>query len=157
MLGLERILDPHLAQNFWGEVGQTGKANRAALGQAVTNPQDAVVWDADDVTGKGLFGQLAIRRKEHDRSIDADLTAGVLHLQLHAALEPARGQAQERDPVTMVGVHIGLDLKDKAGNLRVARHHVSFSASAQGLQRLGRRRIGPKAREKLIHPEMAQG
>ena len=38
-------------------------------------------------------------------------------------LEFARGQAQERHPVAVVGVHVGLDLEDKAGDFLVAGLH----------------------------------
>ncbi len=46
--------------------------------------------------------------------------AGARLFQLHVAAEFARSQAQERHPVAMVGVHIGLDLEDKAGDFLVA-------------------------------------
>ena len=57
----------------------------------------------------------------------------------------------------MVGVHIGLDLKDKAGDLRITRSDMGIPPRTQGLQGLGRRCIGPKTGQELIHPEMAQG
>ena len=55
--------------------------------------------------------------------VHADGLAGAGLLQLHAAAELARGQAQERHPVAVVGVHIGLDLEDKAGDFLVAGLH----------------------------------
>ena len=52
-----------------------------------------------------------------------DGLAGAGLFQLHVAAELARGQAQERHPVAVIGVHIGLDLEDKAGDFLVAGLH----------------------------------
>ncbi len=116
MLGLQRILDADALQDFRREVGQARKAHQAALRQAVADAQHAMVRNADDVARIGLFGQFAVRGKEHDGGVHRQLLAGVLYLQLHAALEAARGHAEHGDAVAVVGVHIGLNLEDEAGD-----------------------------------------
>ena len=56
----------------------------------------------------------------------------------------------------MIGVHIGLDLEHKARNLWIARDDMGLCPSAQGLERLGRRRIGAKTGQQLINAKMAK-
>ncbi len=156
MLGLERILDAHALQDFRREVGQALEADRTTFRQTVANAQDAVVRDADNVAAIGLFGQLAIRRKEHDRRIDRQLLAGVLHLQLHAALELARAQFQHGDTVAVIGVHIGLDLEDKACDFLFRRLYDRGGPCLFGLDCLRWRGKRPKRRQQLIDAVMAQ-
>jgi len=97
-----------------------------------------VVGNADDIAGEGLLGQFPVRSEEHDGGIDRQLAAGVLDLQLHAPLEAPGAKAQEGDPVPVVGIHIGLDLEDKAGDLGIARDNVGFSSRLGRGHRLGR-------------------
>ena len=92
-------------QDFRREIRQTREAKRATLREAVADAQHAMVGDADDVAGEGLFRQFAVGGEEHDRRIDAHLLAGVLDLELHAAAESSRCQPHEGDPVAVVGVH----------------------------------------------------
>ena len=53
------------------------------------------------------------------------------------AFEDARTHAQKCDAVTVVGVHIGLHLKDKSGNLVVVRRNFTVGGRLQA----GRRRV----------------
>jgi hypothetical protein len=49
----------------------------------------------------------------------------------HAPFEMARGDAEERDPVAVLGVHVGLDLEHEARDLGlVRRHHAGASRAA---------------------------
>ena len=157
MLGLQRVLHADPLQDFRGEVGQAREADGPGLRQAVAHPQDAVVGDADDIAGESLLGQFAVGGEEHDRRVDRQLAAGVLHLELHAARELARAQAQEGDAVTVVGVHVRLDLEDEAGHLRIARDDVSGVATLGRGHRLGRRGVGAEAGQQLVNAEVAQG
>jgi hypothetical protein len=43
--------------------------------------------------------------------LGGERATGAVAGQLHAALEPARGEPHERDAVTVAGVHVGLDLE----------------------------------------------
>ena len=80
-----------------------------------------MIGNADNVAGPGLVHRLALAGEEQDGIVHPDGLAGARLFQLHVAAELARGQAQERHPVAVVGVHIGLDLEDKAGDFLVAR------------------------------------
>ena len=90
VLGLQRILHPHALEDFRGEVGQAGEPQGPAFRETVAHPKDAMVGDADHVARKGVLGQFPIGREEHHRRVDAELLAGVLDFQLHAARKLAR-------------------------------------------------------------------
>ena len=75
-----------------------------------------MVWNADDVAGERLVERFALLRKEEDRRRDVHRLLLAHIEQLHAALEFARAQPHERDPVAVVRVHVGLHLEDKAGD-----------------------------------------
>ncbi len=49
---------------------------------------------------------------------------------LHAALEMARAQAHEGDAVAVLGIHVGLDLEDEAGDLVLRRLDLARRWSA---------------------------
>ena len=84
VLGLERIGTRTRRRISGAKLGRPAKRSVAGLREAVADPQDAMVGDADDVAGVGLLGQLAVGGEEQDRRVDAHLAAGVLDLQFHA-------------------------------------------------------------------------
>ena len=63
---------------------------------------------------------------------------------LHAALKLAGADAQERNAVTVVLIHVGLDLEDKAAELLAARLD-----QLTALRILARQRGGGQAQELL--------
>ena len=71
--------------------------------------------------GPGFVGRAAVARHEGDGVIDRQRLAAVALLDLHAALELARADAQEGDPVAVLGVHVGLDLEHETGEFRLVR------------------------------------
>jgi hypothetical protein len=112
-----------------------------------------VVRDADDVAGKGLVEQLAPLRQEAHHRVRAQLLAGAHHLQAHAALEVARGDAHEGDAVAMRRVHVGLDLEDDAAELLLVRVHGALDGAAVAR----RRRQIDEGVEHLAHAEVVDG
>ena len=46
----------------------------------------------------------------------------------HAALVAPRAQAQEGDAIAMAGIHVGLDLENEAGQLRLGGLHRALAA-----------------------------
>ncbi len=83
----------------------------------------------------------------------SDGLAGAGLFQLHVALEFAGCQPQERHPVAMVGVHIGLDLEDKARDFLIAR----LDGAADGRLIARRRRIARQRVQQLGDAEILQG
>ena len=152
MLLLHGIAQPHAAQDFRREVGNAGEHNAAGLRQGIAHPQHAMVGNADDVAGPGLVHRLALGGKEQDRVVHADGLAGARLFQLHVAFEFAGRQPQKRHPVAVVGVHVGLHFKHKAGDFLVAR----LGGLADGGLLARRRRIFGQRRQQLFHPEILQ-
>jgi hypothetical protein len=77
LLALQRIAQAGDAEEFGREVGDALEGQRFAFGQAVADVQVAVVVDADDVAGDGVFHQHAFVGHEGQR-------VGQLHLAVHA-------------------------------------------------------------------------
>jgi hypothetical protein len=101
--------------------------------------------------GKASSAVMAIgRRRIAART--GDRLAGAHQLGLHAALQLARADAHEGDAVAVVGVHVGLDLEDEAGHLRLGGMHMARcrppgrAAAAQFAERL----------DQIAHAEIAQ-
>jgi hypothetical protein len=120
-----------VAQKLGREGRDAGDADRLAFGQGVADAQLAVVRDADDVARPGLFGQFAVGGEEHHRVRDRHRLLRAHMGQLHAALEMARGQADEGHAVAVLGVHVGLHLEDEA------RDGVSSGATWRGTAACG--------------------
>ena len=57
----------------------------------------------------------------------------------------------------MIGIHIRLDLEDKAGDLRIAWDNVGLGRRPGRGYGFGRRSIGAQTGQQLIYAEMAQG
>ena len=148
LLGPQRVGHLDAAEHLGREEGQAGELQRFALGQRVAELQHAVVGDADDVAGEGLVEQFAALAQERDHGIGPQLLAAARHLQPHAALEVAAGHAHEGDAVAVRRVHVGLDLEDDAGELRlVGLRRRAGSRRASPAPAPGRRaRRAPRAR-----------
>src|SRR5207302_7170586 len=78
--------------------------------------------------------------------------AGAHLLYLHAAREPARADARERDTVAMVGIHVGLDLEHEGAHLRLGR----LDAALVRVLRARLRRKGAEPVEQVADAEILQ-
>ena len=92
--------------------------------------QLAVVVDADDVTGDGVFHQYALVGHEGQRVGQFHLAIHAHVLDLHTGAVATRADAEESDAVAMLGIHVGLDLEDEASERRFGRLHQAFTAVA---------------------------
>jgi threonine dehydrogenase-like Zn-dependent dehydrogenase len=103
----------------------------------VADAELAVVRNTDHVA---RIGGSAISRSSAKKKIGAEtamVLAGAHVFQLHAALEGARTQAHEGDPVAVLRVHVGLHLEDKAGDLVLFRHDGPPAGRRLGVGRRG--------------------
>ena len=80
-----------------------------------------MIGNADDIAGHGFVGQFAVVPEKEHRIGDGQVLAGPHVPELHAAPEGARGHAQERHAVAVVGVHVGLHLEHEARDLGLVR------------------------------------
>jgi hypothetical protein len=138
--------------------------------KGVADLDGAVVGQADDVAGKSLSAISRSRARKEGRVAEADLAAEAAVERLHAALEAARADPQERHAVAVVGVHVRLDLEDEAAEFRLGRLDLArIGTGSPGASGLGRR--GPviaargsgggarrmKASKQLAHAEVVHG
>mmetsp|Transcript_26231 Transcript_26231/g.62007 ORF Transcript_26231/g.62007 Transcript_26231/m.62007 type:complete len:1071 (-) Transcript_26231:600-3812(-) len=153
LLGLERVGHLHRAEHFRRKEGQAGVLQGLALGDGVAELQHAVVGDADDVAGEGLVQQLALLAHEGDHRVGPQRLAGAHHLEIHAALEAARGHAHEGDAVAVGRVHIGLDLEHHAGELGL----LGLDGALHRVALVGRRGEFDESVQHLLHAEVVDG
>ena len=123
MLLLHGIGQPHAAQDFRREIGNAGENHAARLRQRVAHAQNAVIGNADNVARPGLVHRLALGGEEQDGIVHPDGFAGAGLFQLHVAAKTSRRQTQKRHPVAVIGIHIGLDLEDKAADFVIGGLH----------------------------------
>ena len=119
MLGFQGIFQTRAAEHFGRKVWNAGNFPLAAFAQRIAHAQRAVVGHTDHIAGIGFVCNIAIIGKEHHRGRHSQRLAAI-GLQLHSAFELAGGQPHKRDPVTVVRVHVCLDLEHKPGDFLVA-------------------------------------
>ena len=154
LLDAHGVGETHAAQDFRREGRQAGDVDVLAFGQRIADAELAVVGHADDVARIGKIGNLAFFGEEEDRRGNGDLLAGTHMFQLHAALERARAQAHEGNPVAVLRVHVGLHLEDKAGDLVFFRHDGAPAGGRLGMRR--RCEFGDEV-EDFLNAVVAQG
>ena len=152
LFGLSRILQLHPTQDFRRKVGQSGKADCVLLAQRVTDTQSAVVGNPNNVTRFRRVGDFAILCEKKDRRMHSDGLAQSRGGQLHPTFERAGNLPHEGNTVTMVGVHIRLDLEDEAGDFIARWRNLLFSSR---LRARGRRELRNRV-DQLLDPKILQ-
>ena len=129
-----------VAELLGGERRNAREAELLALGEGVADLEIARVVQAHDVARVGEVDHRLFLGHEGCRRREFQLFAAA-HMQVVlVAFERAGANLQERDAVAVVGVHVGVDLEDEAGHLRLPGLH------RPGLGR-GRTRRGGDAHE----------
>jgi hypothetical protein len=128
--------------------------NTRSLVSVSVSPTRNTPWarNPDDVAGPGFIDDLAFLGEEQDRVVHADAFAGAGLLQAHAATELAGAQAQERDTVAMVRVHVGLHLENETCHFIFRRHDTARI----GCLRPRRRGETPKRLQQIAYAEILQ-
>src|ERR1700733_4390701 len=152
-LHFQGIFQHRAPKQLGREVGYTGEAESLALGERITDIDRAVVVKTDDIARVGFLGGGPIRGHEREGIGNANLLAEPHVKQAHPPRVLPRAQAQERDPVAMRRIHVGLDLEDEAGQCRLER--IDHPLARFPLQ--GTRGVNRERREQLLHTEVADG
>ncbi len=155
LLGFERVAQAGSAEQFGGKIGNALEHQLFAFAQGVADLQLAVVVDADDVAGDPVFLDHPFIGHESERIGELDVAAGTHVFHFHPRLVATRTDAEEGNAVTVLGVHVGLDLEHEAGERRFGRLHFAQLASGQaGRACLRRRRPGDERFEHFLHAEV---
>jgi hypothetical protein len=140
-------------EHFRCEVRDAGERELLALGEGVADIDGAVVVQADDVAREGSSGGLAVRGHEGERVGDAHLLVEAHVVHAHAAVVLARAQAHERDAVTMLGIHVRLDLEHEAGEFALG----GLDLALHGFVFERRRRVRREMRQQFFDSEVRNG
>src|SRR5690606_11614114 len=139
LLGFQRVLQAHAAEQFRGEVRNAGEAHVLAGGEGVADLDGAVVVQADDVAAVGFLQALAVAGEEGQGVADLDVLADAHMAHLHALLVLAGAHAHEGDAVAVLGVHVRLDLEHEAAEGRLGGQHLALLGHARQIGRASRR------------------
>ena len=126
LLGLHGVGILNVLEHLWREGGQTAEMQLLALGEGVAYLEDAVVRQTYDVACPSLVdGLLALGHElcgtgETYRLAVADVQIGCI------AHELARAYFAEGNAGTVVGVDVGGNLEDEAGELLLVGVHLTF-------------------------------
>jgi len=137
LLVLHGVFHRQFGEHFRRKDGQFLEHHVPPLAQAVSQPEHARIEQTDDVPGVRLFHDFPILRQKLLRLRQLDLPARPHMADGHASLEPSRTNAQKRDPVSVLRVHVGLDFENVPRKLSVRRLHRpirAFPGSRRGRQ-----------------------
>ena len=103
-----------MAQDFRCEGRYAAKIKRLTFCQRITDAQSAVIGNADHIAWPGFFRHLPVFREEKQRRIHRHLLTGAGLAQPHALGQPPAAKPHKGDAVAVIGIHIRLNLEDKA-------------------------------------------
>ena len=103
----------------------------------VADEQIVVADETHDIAGVGIIDGFAIARKKPLRVAKPHAFAAARVEHIHIALEFSRDNAHEGHAVAVLGIHVGLNLKNKGGKLlrrRIDREPVAFARQRRRCQ-----------------------
>ena len=112
--------------------------NKLLIGklQRISDGKDSRIEDADNVSAIGLFHDFSLIRHHLGRLRKLYLSAPLNMIYLHARIKLSGTDTHKGHSVSMLGIHIGLNLKDKGGKCFLHRvDHTLIGLSGKG--RLG--------------------
>ncbi len=130
LLGFEWIFQAYTAEKLGRKVRNTDEVHVFAQGERIANLDGAVVVQADDVTGVGIFQPLAVAGEKGQRIGNLDVFFDAYMAHLHALFVLAGAHAHKGNAVTVARVHIGLYFEHKAREIVFRGQHFAFLGHA---------------------------
>ena len=160
-LALPASLPRTTAKCSGAKLGMGGNSTGTSPAYSVSPGRSAVGVDqADHVAGEGLLDGLPVLPEHGLGVLGGERAPGRGVGQHHAALEPARAHPDERHPVPVRRVHVGLHLEHQAGERRVDRPGLALDVLARGRRGSERgrpRRAGGARRSSAARRRTAPG
>ena len=122
-------------------------------GHGIADAEDARVEKTDDVSGIGVFNDRSVLRHELLRLGECDLLSGSHMLDGHSFFEFAGADAHEGHSVSVVWVHVCLDLENESGEEVFIRRDHTFGGlvglrSRCDLEELFKERLDAEVRDR---------
>ena len=152
LLGLHRILVLDVLEELGGEAGETFEVKLLAGSDGITDAEVPRVRQTDDVACEGLFYRLLTLSHEGRWAAELQALAEAHVLVACIALEATGADLDEGDTAAVVGVHVRMDLEDKASEGRFVGRYLTLL----GLDRAGRWSDLYEAVEELLHTEVVE-
>src|SRR4051812_38689193 len=121
--------------------------------QGVANPKRAAIQHTDHVAGPRLLDRRSLAREKLLRRREADHLVGPNMLHLHPRLEPAGTDAHEGHAISMLRIHVRLNLEHEPGELLIRwmyepRRRFSRRRLRRELEKLAKERLDAKIRQR---------
>ena len=123
-----------------------------AGGDGITDAEVSRVRQTDDVACEGLFYRLLTLSHEGRWAAELQALAEAHVLVARIALEATGADLDEGDTAAVVGIHVRMDLEDKASEGGFVRRYLTLL----GLDRAGRWSDLYEAVEELLHTEVVE-
>src|SRR5690606_12067665 len=153
LLRLHPVEVDDLFEYFGRKAGYAGIGQALPLRQRVTDLEVSGVVDSHDISGPRFIYCLAVLRHKGGRIGESERPILPYMEIVAAAFELSRTHTHKRDPVSVLWVHVGVYLENKAGE-------PSFlwgDDARSGGPRLWRRRNSYERIEQFFHAEVVHG
>ena len=136
LLAFESVLRLNARKLLGREHGEVFKLEfMSGVGQGVADAEHARVEEPDDISRERFIDDLTVLSEELLRLSELDQLVGRRVPNLHIALEFARADSDECQPIPMRGIHIRLDFEDEGGELLIGRLDDAVGANARSGRR----------------------
>jgi len=122
-LGVAGVRVGDVGEDLGGEARDLVVADAAVLRKCVADAEFAVADEADDIARPGFVHRLALAAEKLVGRGETDGFAVRWCVTTMSRSKLARADAAESDAIAMLRVHVGLDLEDEAGELRIVDRH----------------------------------
>src|SRR5262249_52387952 len=123
LLRLQRIAHAHTTEELGREIRNSGEAQRLAFRERVADLNRAMVVQADDVARVRVVCLHSLAGHERDGVGDFHFFADPHMPHAHALTISTGADAQKRDAIAMLRIHVRLDLEDESGKRGFARRY----------------------------------
>ena len=153
LLALETVDAAHASEELRREHRNARIAALFARAERIAQRENAGVEQADDVARIGVFNGFALIRHELLRLLELNHLVRAAVPDGHALGEHARTDAHEGQSVAVRRVHVGLNLEDETGEIRIVGLHQPHVALMRG----GRGGVLKEAGQERLDAEVGDG
>ena len=140
---LHHVLGRNADEEFRSKLRQLFKLNRLLAGEdRIPDLEITGIVETNDVAGHGGFHVLPGVGHELGHVRQPQRLAGPFEGHIHSAVKFPGADPHEGDPVAMLGVHVGLNLENEAGEFRGQRVHRLAVVLLVRARRRGKLEVG---------------
>ena len=125
LLGLHRILVDHFFEDLRRKGRNAGVIEVLAFGECITDLEVAGIKQTNYIAGECFFNDVLISGHERVWVGEAHVFVEAHVVKIFIPLKPAAHHAEERDPIPVTRIEVGVDLKDEAAEFVFMHTHLA--------------------------------